>query len=63
MDEAKRHSVLIVDDESLDIMALTEILRPEYTVYAVKKGQDAIEAAEEHLPDVILLDVIMPEMN
>ena len=63
MDEAERHSVLIVDDEKLSIMALTEILRPEYTVYAAKNGHDGIKAAEKHLPDVIMLDIIMPEMD
>ena len=63
MDEARSSSVLIVDDENLEIMALTEILSPEYTVYAAKNGQDGIKAAEKHLPDVILLDIIMPEMD
>jgi len=39
MDGAKKNSVLIVDDESLNIMALTRILSPEYTVYSAKDGQ------------------------
>ena len=56
-------SVLVVDDESMNIMTLTHILSPEYTVYAAKNGQDAIDAAEKHLPDVILLDILMPEMD
>ncbi|MDR2966254.1 MAG: diguanylate cyclase, partial [Treponema sp.] len=38
----------------------THILSPDYTVYAVKNGLDAILAAEKHLPDIILLDIIMP---
>ena len=63
MDGTKRNSVLIVDDEVAGIMALTHILRPEYTVYAAKNGQDAIETAAEHMPDVILLDILMPGMD
>jgi CheY-like chemotaxis protein len=63
MDEVKKNSVLIVDDEDMNIMALTHILNTEYTVLAVKDGQDAIEVAEEYHPDIILLDVIMPGMD
>ena len=63
MSQEKKNSILIVDDEDLNIMALTHILSPNYTIYAVKDGQDAIEVADEYIPDVILLDIIMPEMN
>jgi len=63
MDERKKNSVLIVDDENSNIMALTHILSAEYAVYAAKNGRKAIEAAEKYLPDVILLDVVMPEMD
>ena len=63
MNEPGKNSVLIVDDESSNIMALTHILSPDYTVYAAKNGRNAIEAAEKYLPDVILLDIIMPEMD
>ena len=63
MSEGKKHSVLVVDDENSNIMALTHILSPEYTVRAVKNGKDALAAAEKFLPDVILLDIIMPDMD
>ena len=58
-----KNSVLIVDDEKANIIALTQILSPDYTIYAAKNGQDAIETAKEFLPDVILLDIIMPGMD
>jgi diguanylate cyclase (GGDEF)-like protein len=61
--EEKNNSVLIVDDENSNIMALTYILSPEYKVFAAKSGKNAIVAAEKHLPDIILLDIIMPEMD
>ncbi|MDR2532423.1 MAG: diguanylate cyclase [Oscillospiraceae bacterium] len=63
MMEDKKNSVLIVDDERANIMALTLILSPEYTVYAAKNGTGAIEVAKEHSPDVILLDILMPDMD
>jgi len=59
----EKNSVLIVDDEAANIIALTNILSPEYDIYAAKNGQDAIVLAKEHLPDVILLDILMPEMD
>jgi len=55
--------VLLIDDETANIIALTNILSPEYDVFAAKNGPDAIVLAEKHLPDVILLDVLMPEMD
>jgi len=59
----EKNIVLIVDDESSNIIALTKILCPEYEVYAAKNGADALMLAKEHLPDVILLDVHMPAMD
>jgi diguanylate cyclase (GGDEF)-like protein len=63
METEDKSSVLIVDDEKTNIAALTHMLSPEYKVYAAKNGQDAIELANEYLPDVILLDIVMPEMD
>ena len=63
MEDAKKNSVLVTDDENSNIIALTHILSPEYTVYAAKNGQNAIAAAEKYQPDIILLDIVMPEMD
>jgi len=63
MNSSKKYSILIVDDEKSNISALKEILSPEYTVYASIDGQDALETAQEFMPDVILLDIIMPGMD
>ena len=63
MDEPKKYSVLIVDDENLNIKVLSHILGSDYTVYAEKNGQAVIMTAEKLLPDVILLDIIMPETD
>jgi len=59
----KKNSVLIVDDEKSNIIALTHILGSEYTIHFAKNGTDAIELAEKFLPDVILLDILMPGMD
>ncbi|MCL2577128.1 MAG: response regulator [Defluviitaleaceae bacterium] len=59
----KKNSLLIVDDDAANLMELTHIFRAEYKVYVVKDGKAALEKATESLPDLILLDVIMPDMN
>lgn len=59
----KKNSVLIVDDDVENIKLLSNILKPDYTILAARNGLDAVEAAEKHLPDVILLDIIMPVMD
>ena len=63
MNEKKKHSILIVDDENSNIIKLTNILSPDYIIYVAKNGANAIKAAEKYLPDVILLDIIMPDMD
>ncbi|MCL2792664.1 MAG: response regulator [Spirochaetaceae bacterium] len=63
MDNIKKNSVLIVDDEKSNIEVLIHILSPEYNVYMTKSGSVAIEMANKFLPDIILLDIVMPDMD
>jgi signal transduction histidine kinase len=58
-----KYTVLVIDDTTTNITALTQILSPEYTIHAVRSGIDGLLAAKKHKPDVILLDIIMPDMN
>ncbi|MCL2761945.1 MAG: diguanylate cyclase [Treponema sp.] len=55
--------ILIVDDEKMNIMALVHFLRSQYEIIIAVDGISALEAAEKHAPDIILLDVIMPDMS
>ena len=59
----KKYSVLIVDDECDNIKVLSQILSLEYTVQVEIDGSNAINTAIKLSPDVILLDIIMPEMD
>ncbi|MCL2224503.1 MAG: diguanylate cyclase [Defluviitaleaceae bacterium] len=59
----KKYSILVTDDERANISILRNILGEDYTIYAAGDGQDAIDTADEFLPDVILLDIIMPGMD
>ena len=55
--------VLIVDDEKANRKILKELLQDEATIIFAKNGEQAVELARKHLPDLILLDVIMPDRS
>ena len=59
----KKNSLLIVDDDTSILMILIHMLQSEYTLYTAKDGQSALKRAEKSLPDLILLDVVLPDMN
>ena len=58
-----KKNILAVDDVPLNLDLLIDILDPLYNVSAAVSGKDALEALEENVPDLILLDIMMPEMD
>ncbi len=56
--------ILVVDDEQ-DLLDLIEYnLRQEgYDVLKAENGKDGIQMAKEHMPDLVLLDIMMPQMD
>jgi len=61
MNEPVKHSILIIDDEPNNIIVLTGILENDYEIHAEVDSSEAVKTATEHLPDIILLDILMPE--
>ncbi|OGP84634.1 MAG: Fis family transcriptional regulator [Deltaproteobacteria bacterium RBG_13_65_10] len=55
--------ILIVDDELSVRESLRMTLKQDYQVIAASNADEALRALEEEVPDVVLLDVIMPEMD
>ncbi len=56
--------VLVVDDVAANVKLLEAKLRAEYfEVITAMNGLDALEAVQQDQPDIILLDVMMPEMD
>jgi two-component system sensor histidine kinase/response regulator len=62
--KARKRSILIVDDVSKNIQVLGSILREEgYEISFALNGKDALKKVKIAQPDIILLDVMMPEMD
>ena len=59
----QEYTILITDDEKINLDILSSILSPMYTLLIAKNGQQALDLAREHVPDLMLLDVLMPEMS
>lgn len=58
-----RAAVLIVDDEPSNIEILTAVLEDEYEIFIATSGEEAISVATTVLPDLILLDILMPTVD
>lgn len=62
--EPKNKKVLIVDDERDIIEIISYNLSKEgYEIVTAKNGLEALDAASDHKPDLIILDIMMPLMN
>lgn len=56
--------ILVVDDDELVLVALVELLSPKgYSVSTALSGLQALEKLEKNHFDLLILDIIMPEMD
>lgn len=55
--------ILVVDDDSANLMLAQKILGKEYRIAAANSGMAAFKYLERNKPDLILLDINMPQMN
>ena len=58
-----KRTVLVVDDTEENIDILVDILKQDYKVRVATNGMGALKAVTRELPDIILLDILMPEMD
>jgi len=61
--ETTKPSILVVDDEEDILLLYKNLLKNEYNLTVTKSGADAVRKASEKHYDLVILDVIMPEMN
>ncbi len=55
--------ILIVEDNQVNLDIFTEILEDDFDLKIALDGQQALDVIEDYMPDIVLLDVMMPIMN
>ena len=61
--DGKLRSILIVDDEVGVRESLKMILKKDYEVFLAKNAEEAFSQIKEHSPEVILLDITLPDLD
>ncbi len=57
-------SVLVVEDNDLNMKLFHDLLEAQgYTVLQTRDGMEALKIAREHVPDLILMDIQLPEVS
>ena len=56
-------TILVVDDDKLNLNNAMKILSPAYKVIPVPSGKMALNYLTKNVPDLILLDILMPDMD
>ena len=55
--------ILAVDDEPLNLMIIKELFEDSHEMILVKSGEAALAKLEKSVPDIVLLDVMMPGID
>jgi len=63
MSNNTKATVLLIDDELVNIKILSDVLKDDYVVIFASGGEEGIRRAIESMPDIILLDIMMPDMD
>jgi putative two-component system response regulator len=61
--DAARPTLLLVDDEPVNLQVLRHVLQDDYRLLFARSGARALEIAAQEVPDLVLLDVMMPGMT
>jgi len=62
-DTADKRVILAVDDTPENLDVVKGVLGADYIIRAAINGRIALKIADKQLPDLILLDIMMPEMD
>jgi two-component system sensor histidine kinase/response regulator len=63
LDATKKDVILIVDDQPNNLKVISSVLGKEYSLSVANSGKNALQILERIKPNLILLDIMMPEMN
>ena len=63
-DSLERKTVLVVEDNELNMKLFHDLLEVQgYNIVQTNDGRDALELARQHRPDLILMDIQLPEIS
>ena len=58
------NKILIVDDDPYILMSLEFLMKKHgYNVMVARNGSEALELVDTHVPDLVLLDIMMPDVD
>jgi CheY-like chemotaxis protein len=63
METEERKKILIVDDDPMALKVIRSYLKDSYKVYCIRSGEEALKFLSMQIPDVVLLDYMMPGMD
>ena len=61
--EVAKDVILLVDDQPINLKVLASVLSEDYSLSIANNGMNALKMLEKGLPDLILLDIMMPEID
>lgn len=59
----RKYTILVVDDDSVTRKVVRDVFKDEFEVLIAKEGHEGVQIAMEKQPDLILLDIIMPDFD
>ena len=62
-DVPKKKNIFLIDDDTIFQDIVVSIMSDKYNVVTSKSGKEALMLLAKNIPDLILLDIIMPEMD
>jgi len=63
IENRKMGIILVVDDQPNNLKVISSVIGNEYALSVANSGSKALQILEKSIPDLILLDIMMPEMN
>ncbi len=60
---SRKPKLLVVDDQAFNIQILYQIFKGDYEVFMATSGAQALALCADQFPDLVLLDVVMPDMD
>ena len=63
MEAARRHSILVIDDEPNVVQSVRDLLRLDYRVFGATRARDGIRILAQEPIDVVMTDQRMPEIT